>query len=314
MTDHCGSDPDKPGQITTVPPDARVRALAARQHGVVSVAQLRRLGLTTSMIETRVGRGTLIRLHRGVYAVGHRQLRREGHWLAAVLAVGPEAVLSHRTAAALHGIGSSGVAVDVSTEADRRNAKAVRVHGRRRLDPVDVEVVDGIPVTTLARTLVDLAGTVARDRLSKALNEAEVRRVLDIRAVEDALVRVRQRRGGHAALRAALAEMADHGPALTKSELEDHFLALVVVAHGLPRPRVNANLAGMQIDALWPGPRVAVELDGWTYHGTKRAFQRDRTKSNRLTAKGYKVFRYTYQDIANRPAKVAAELRPLVAP
>jgi predicted transcriptional regulator of viral defense system/very-short-patch-repair endonuclease len=313
MLDDCGSMVDIRPKITTHPADAAIAALAADQHGVVSGRQLAAAGVTPSMLKTRISRGLLVRLHRGVYAVGHRQLRREGHWLAAVLAVGPGAALSHRAAAALHGIGASGVAVDVSTPADRRGARGIRVHGRRRLERLDVELVEGISVTTVARTLVDLAGTVARDRLAKALNEAEVGRVLDVWATDAALERVRHRRGnGHAVLRAALAEMAEHGPALTRSELEVRFLALAK-DHGLPRPRTNAFVGGMEVDALWPEPRVVAELDGYAHHRSKPAFQRDRTKSNALIARGYRVLRYTYDDVVNRPAAVAAELRLLVA-
>jgi very-short-patch-repair endonuclease len=314
MAEHRQSAGRIDQQIAAVPLDRAIAVLAHRQHGVVARRQLAALGVTETMVRNRMRRGQLLQLHRGVYAVGHRRLRREGHWLAAVLAVGPGAVLSHRTAAAVHGIGVSGTSVDVSTPVRRQSAKGIRVHARHRLDRVDVETVDGIPVTTVARTLVDLAGTVPRDRLSKAINEAEVRRILDIRAVEDARERARNRRGdGHAALRAALVEMADRGPTLTKSQLEARFLALLD-AHRLPRPRVNASVGPYEVDALWPERRVAVELDGWTYHGTRRAFQRDRTKSNALTAEGYRVFRYTYQDVADRPAEVAAELRSVVAP
>ncbi|HYV16625.1 MAG TPA: DUF559 domain-containing protein [Conexibacter sp.] len=292
----------------TVQPDRSITALAARQYGVVAGWQLAPLGVTTTVIKKRVARGTLIRLHRGVYAVGHRQLRREGRWLAAVLAIGPGAALSHRDAAGLHGIRPANhQRVDVTTpKRGRASQEGIEVH-HATLVPLDVTVVRGVPVTTVARTLVDLAAIVPKDHFAKALSRAELNRVLDAPALEAAMRRARNRPSGHAALRAALAELRDHGPTLTRSELEDRFAALLT-AHNLPPAKMNHHVEGFEVDAVWPEHRLAVELDGYAHHRDKQAFQRDRGKGNALTRAGWKLLRYTYDDVVRRPARTAAEL------
>lgn len=282
-------------------------ALAARQHGVVSRAQLLNAGVTRTMIEQRLATGQLIPLHRGVYAVGHAHLRPNGYRLAAVLAVGPGAALSHRDAAALHGIrDGGGTRIDVSTPADRRSTERIRVHGRRRLDPRDVTSIEGIAVTTVSRTLVDLAEVLPTDAVGKALSEAERQRTLDVAGIEAALERVRGRRGpATARLRAALAELAATGTTVTRSGLEDRFLTLLA-AHDVPRPVTNVHVAGYEWDAVWAPARLAVELDGWDTHKTRRAFQHDRTKANALTATGWAVLRFTHDDVLRRPRETAA--------
>jgi very-short-patch-repair endonuclease/predicted transcriptional regulator of viral defense system len=299
-------------QTRTPHPDTAMSALAASQHGVVARWQLTPLGVTPKIIKTRIARGSLIRLHRGVYAVGHEQLRKEGRWLAAVLAVGSEAVLSHRDAAGLHGIRPANrQKIDVTTpRRGRGSQQRIEVHPAV-LDPLDVTKLNNIPVTNLARTLIDLAGVVPRDHLAKALNRAELNRVLDMNAIEMALERIRGRPGpGQAALRSALADLADHGPALTRSELEDRFLALIA-ARNLPRPKMNFHVEGHEFDAVWPERKLAVELDGYAHHRDKPTFQRDREKGNALTRAGWKLLRYTYDDVVRNPARVAAELRDL---
>jgi very-short-patch-repair endonuclease len=287
-----------------------IAALAAAQHGVVARRQLSEAGVTPKGIEVRMLAGRLIRLHRGVYAVGHSRLRREGWWLAAVLAVGDGAALSHREAAALHGIRPSNrTRIDVTT-ATRGRARLPRIelHGSR-LDRSDVAVRAAIPVTTLARTIVDLAGVVSKDHLARALGEAERLGALDVEAIEAARRRVRGRRGrGDAVLRAVLESHRAHGATLIRSQLEERFLALVE-AHGLPRPRLNAHVEGCEVDALWRDHRLVVELDGYAFHHTRRAFQRDRSKANALALHGYVVLRYTHDDVTRCPERVAEDLR-----
>jgi predicted transcriptional regulator of viral defense system len=316
MPDARRSPGDIDQQTCAHPADRALVALAAEQHGVVSRSQLPGLGLSETMVRDRMRKGFLQRLHRGVYAVGHAHLRREGLWLAAVLAVGPEAVLSHRDAAGLHDLRPANHAkADVTTtRRGRQSHPRIRVHHATALHPLDVTTRRGVPVTSVARTLVDLADVVPKDHLAKALAEADRQRRLDARAIAAALARTRKRNGkGHAALRAALKDHADHGPRLTRSELEDRFLSLVVEPHGLPRPRTNAPVHGHEVDALWPAERLVVELDGYADHRDRQTFQRDRTKANALTAKGFTVLRYTYDDIVHRPAHVAGELRSLLA-
>ena len=261
------------------------------------------------MPEDRVERGQLVKLHRGVYAVGHAHLRPNGYRLAAVLAVGPGAALSHRDAVALHGLrDGGGTRIDVSTPAERRSTERIRVHGRRVLDARDVTTVDGIPVTTVARTLVDLAEVLAHQALVKVCGEAERQRMLDVKRIEEALGRVRGRRGpATAKLRAALADLAAHGATLTRSHLEDRFLALLH-AHDLPRPATNAHVAGYEFDAVWHADKLAVELDGWEGHKTRHAFQHDRTKGNAAQAAGYALLRFTHADVMRRPSEVAADV------
>jgi very-short-patch-repair endonuclease/predicted transcriptional regulator of viral defense system len=283
-------------------PDQVIAALAAGQHGVVSRRQLLDAGMTRPMVERRLASRHLVPLHRGVYAIGHDRLTRDGHWFAAVLATGPGAALSHREAAALHELRpASRSTVDVTVAAQRR-VPGVRVH-RAKLDPEDVTTVVGIPVTTVARTLVDLAAVVPADRLRKALDEAERTYRLDVRAIEAVLGRTRGRNGSsHGRIRRALADMAAIGATVTHSVLEDGFLALLD-AHDLPQPRTNMYIHGMQVDACWPRERVVVETDGWAYHHTRMAFQDDRTRSNVLQAEGYVVLRFTHDDVVRRPAE-----------
>jgi very-short-patch-repair endonuclease len=287
-----------PTQIDAPTPDAAMRALAGDQYGVVSRMQLLDAGLTRAMVGERVRRGHLIRLHRGVYAVGHRELKREGHWLAAVLAVGPGAVLSHRQAAALHGFRpTGGVRIDVTSTGRAGNQPGIRTHHTRSLDDQDTTIQRGIPVTTVARTLVDLAGVVPHDHLRRALREADRLRLLDVRALEACRVRTIGRRGpGDRALREALAELKAMATTLTRSPLEDAFLALLQRA-GLPKPEVNAHIEGMEVDMLWRERRVVAELDGWDAHHTRHAFEMDRTRDATLTAAGYQVVRFTHRHV-----------------
>ncbi len=292
--------------------DQAIAALAARQWGVVSRGQLLDAGVPHATIGDRVSSGRLIPLHPGVYAVGHARLRREGRWLAAVLAVGSGAVLSHRDAAGLHGLRPANHArIDVSTAGRAKSSAKIAVHRTRVLDAQDTTAVRGIPVTTIARTLVDLAGVVPLDHLAAAIKEAERRRLLDLRAVETAMARTRGRRGGgHRALREALKERRALQGTATDSPLEDAFLRLLRTA-GLPLPATNVGIEGFRIDAVWRAERLAVELDGWQDHHTRRAFERDRERDAVLTTAGWRVLRLTYRQVTARPDAVIGTLRRL---
>jgi very-short-patch-repair endonuclease len=292
--------------------DAVVAALAARQWGVVTRRQLFETGLSRKSVESRMSSGHLIRLHPGVYAVGHARLRPEGHWLAAVLAVGPGAVLSHRDAAGLHALRPANHArIEVTTAADRRSTEKIEVHRTRVLDADGITTVQGIPVTTVARTLLDLAGVVPRDHLSRAMQQADRRKVLDLRAIEAAMARTRGRRGrGHRALTTAIEEYAALGLSATDSVLEDAFHRLLR-DHGLPSPAINAYVAGFRVDCVWRSQRVAVELDGWAWHHTRHAFERDRERDAALMAQGWRVLRFTHHQVTRRPDLVAQTLRRL---
>lgn len=299
---------------TVTPADHAIATLAARQYDVVARRQLREAGVSDKMVRSRVQRAQLVRLHPGVYAAAHAHLRPRGTWLAAVLAVGAPAVLSHRAAAALHGIRQwHGGGVDVTTAARVRSTlPGVRVHRTRRMDPPEFADVDGIPVTTPARTLVDLAAVLPADRLARAFREADRLRLLDLRAVRDAADRARARPGaGHATLRTVLDELEAVG-ATAHSPLEDGFLR--VVAHArLPAPQVNVWLEGIEVDAYWAGAKVVVQVDGWAFHRSRHAFQRDREKDAALVAAGLRVVRFTHHDVTRRSEAVVRTLRTLLA-
>jgi very-short-patch-repair endonuclease len=263
------------------------------------------------MVRDRMARGLLVRLHPGVYAVGHRQLRTEAHSLAAVLAIGAGAVLSHRDAAWLHGLRPSNRRqIDVATtRRGRRTTPTIHVHRTTVLTAADVTTIDRIPVTSLARTLVDLAGVVPRDHLERVLKEADRRRVLDLTAVDAVLERTRQRNGRG---RAAIVEALDRHRALAlqlDAEALERLMLEIVEDYGLPTPLIRHMVDGREIDACWPRSRVAVELDGWKDHHHRRAFQHDREKANMLTTAGWIVLRFTHHDLAHRPAYVAEQIR-----
>lgn len=278
---------------------------------MVSRRQLLDAGLSVTVIRDRVRAGRLLVLHRGVYAVGHRQLRREGRWLAAVLAI-PGSVLSHRDAAGLHGFRPANHAkVDVTVERRARDQTGIRVHNTRVLDADDVTTVSGIPVTTVARTLVDLAGIVPRDHLAKAIKETDRQQTFDLHAIHDAMARTRGRRGpGATALRKALAEHEALATTLTRSSLEDAFQRLLD-RHRLPKAQTNVFIEGREVDVAWPSHKLVVELDGWEHHRQRHAFERDRTRDAALTAAGWRVVRFTHRQVVHRPDHVVDVLRRL---
>jgi hypothetical protein len=288
------------GSIATVirptPLDARIAALAARQHGVLSRAQLRDLRLGDEAIRQRMARGRLHRIHRGVYSVGHPVLTGEARWLAAVLACGPGAVLSHRSAAALWNIQpSASTLIDVTVPARcGRRRPGIRVHRSRRLGEDEVTRRQGIPVTSVARTLLDIqAGP-------KEIEAAEQRRLFDLTSLQAAV----QGNPGRRKVE------VDGEPAFTRSGLEHAFLAL---CEGLPQPRVNAWVGAYEVDFLWPEHRLIVETDGRETHGTRAAFERDRARDAQLTARGFRVVRFTYKQVVYDPTGVATLLGELLA-
>jgi hypothetical protein len=268
---------------------------------VVSLEQLARAGLDRSAVKRRVASGRLIRLHRGVYAVGHKRLVREGFWLAAVLACGPGAVLSHRDAAALHDLRRSNrTRIDVT--APRRVAlRGIDGHSGG-LAGADVTRVRGVPVTTVARTLLDLAEVVPETHVVRALERAAQLRVDDRTAILDVLARANGRRGVRT-LRHAVTT-AHPAAERTRSDLE--ILALHLTAdHGLPEPLVNTHVEGLEVDLLWRPQRVIAEVDGGEFHATPQAFERDRRRDTRLHTAGYRVVRFTWLQVTRDPGEVA---------
>lgn len=296
------------------PLEAAIARWAERQHGVISLFQLLSLGLSKSAVSKRAREGRLIRIHRGVYAVGHGRLTIRGYWMAAVLAYGPSAVLSHRSAAALHGIRPDNrPKSDVTVpKPSARSRPGIAVHRSTTLLPADITTIDGIPCTSLARTLLDLAEVIDRQGVERAVSQAEVLGTFDLREVEDVLSRATGRRGA-GVMRSVLAEYA--GPTLTEKELEARFLALCRAA-SLPEPEVNAWITlddgiAYQIDFLWRAERLAVETDGWESHRTRQAFEHDRRRDRRLRLAGLEVVHFTWRDVEREPDEVTAELAAL---
>ena len=226
--------------------------------------------------------------------------------MAAVLACGLEALLSHASGAALWEVRpTAGSLVDVTTPRSRNGERGIRVHRVRALDPDDCTTHDGIPVTTVARTLLDLAETVSPTQLQRAFEEADRLGLLDMCAFE----RLFGRRGLKPL--AALVE-AHRGPApMTRSELERRFLDLCRDT-GLPTPVVNVKVAGMEVDMLWPEQRLVVELDGHAYHRTRAAFERDRIRDAALQQAGHRVLRVTDRRLGAEPAAVVETVRSLL--
>jgi hypothetical protein len=288
-----------------LPPEGELAVLATRQHGVVSHTQLRELGFGTRAIERRLEAGRLHRLHRGVYAVGRTAVSLEGRWMAAVLACGHRALLSHRGAAALWGLRPS-EAIDVTVPRGRHRRRGIVIHTARNLPADDQTIRRCIPVTTAPRTLVDLASVVTAADLERSLEEAERLRLLDLAALQRVLERCPGRRGGRL-LREIIGD-ALPGAAATRSELERRFLALCHQA-GLPPPAVNARVAGFEVDTVWLEARLIVELDSHAYHRTWAAFERDRARDTALQLAGFRVLRVTHRRLEHEPGAVLAAVR-----
>jgi very-short-patch-repair endonuclease len=272
------------------------------------------MGKTT--VQWRIEVGTLHRVHRGVYAIGHPQLTRHGRRMAAVLACGPEAVLSHRSAAEMWGLREDRhKALDVTAPNRRGRVPAtIRAHRDGSLSCTDRTSLHGIPCTTVPRTLLDLAAVVPVRELRKAISEAEVLRILDHDAVRRLIKRSRGRRGV-ARLRML---MDDIHPETwrTRSEMERLFLRMCAQA-GLPQPEVNPRLEvhGRWIvpDFLWRDSGLIVEADGRRYHDTDSAFQSDRRREQRLQLAGWRVSRCTWEQIERAPKTLARTIRGLLS-
>jgi hypothetical protein len=277
---------------------------------VVATWQLKPLGYTLSAIKRRALAGRLHRLYRGVYAVGHKRLSRKGRWMAAVLACGPDAVLSHRVAIALWELRPppSGV-IDVTVPGrSRKGQKGIRVHNVRTLHDDDRALVDGIPVTSVHRTLLDYAEVAPAQQLRLAIEASERRELFDLKAIDRLLARSPGRRG-RAALAGALTEMRGR-VARTESELERAFLALIRAA-GIPEPIAQAQVAGYRVDLFWPGPRpLVVELDSYEYHKSRAKFESDRRRDAKLQlAIDCRVVRLTWMRLEQEAQELIAEVR-----
>lgn len=271
--------------------------------------------MSEKMIKTRIAHGGLNRLHRGVYAVGHRAITVESRWMAAVLAHGPRAVLSHRSAGQLWGLHPrGGIEPEITVPGSKKTKKGILAH-RGVLLRDEVVRMRGIPVTSVPRTMFDLAGTQSEREVERAWNEMEVRGFRDRLSVPHLVERYPGRRGS--LVLARLAERKETSVGITRNDLEEAFLALID-RFGLPRPRMNAHLAVRErfyeIDCLWEDRRVAIELDGGGAHRTTKAFHDDRERDRILTAEAFTTARITWDHIHQTPTEVASDLRRILTP
>jgi predicted transcriptional regulator of viral defense system len=288
-----------------------IARLAARQHGVVARRQLVALGLGRGAIDHRLATGRLHFLHPAVYAVGQPRIAGPGRLLAAVLACGDQALLSHRSAAALWELlPYAGSRVHVTAaRRGRRSLRGICVHSIRRPHAENRAAHDGIPVTSVPRTLLDLAPTVRQHQLERAFEQAERLRLLDLAAV----ISLCERSNGHRGLRRLLPLLAqaELPVAETRSELERRFLRLCD-DNGLPPAAVNVVVAGHEVDAVWPAARLVVEVDGFEYHGTRAAFERDRARDADLQLAGFRVLRVTARRLSREPQAIASAIQSLL--
>jgi very-short-patch-repair endonuclease len=288
-----------------VAPDHAIAAVAERQGGVVARDQLVDLGFNRSAIDRRLKAGRLHALHRGVFAVGHRALDANGRRWAAVLAYRPEGVLSHRSAAAAWDIApSSASLIDVTVGRTGRSRRpGIRLHQTRSMLEDEVTTLDGLPITTPARTLVDLAATGLRGRrLEAALDRAHLVAALDFTQLRALLVRY-PRRVGSPALDAVLSRY-EAGTVNTRSALEELILELCD-AYRLPRPTVNTVIEGRERDFCWPRARLVVEADSYAWHRSPSALDDERERDVALVLAGYRVLRFTWDQVTRRPEYIA---------
>jgi very-short-patch-repair endonuclease len=279
--------------------------IAARQHGVVARRQLLGLGYAAKAIEYRIAKGRLHPVFRGVYAVGRPALAQRGRWMAAVLACGPDAVLSHESAAALwlirpRSVGLIHISVPSSVVRGRRG---IVVHRRRTFTAKDATRREGIPVTTPVCTLIDIARGLERDQLEAAINEADKRDLARPDELRSALEAVTHRPGAR-----ILKEVLDRRTfTLTDSQLERTFLPIARKA-GLGPPLTGQVVNGFKVDFYWPDLRLIVETDGLRYHRTPAQQTRDRIRDQVHTAAGFTPLRFTRAQVAFDPGHVEATL------
>ena len=295
-------------------------ALAVRQYGVFGLDQIAELGLSASAARARVASGRLHRIHQSVYSmVPLSLLGRDGRYMAAVLSCGPDAVLSYRCAAALYEIrGTAQAKIDVTVRGrSHRKHAGVDVHRSTTLTPDDVTTVHGIPCTTVARTLLDLAQVIKGRPLERALDQAEILQLLDLDALLDQIERNKARPAAKR-LRAVL-DQHYVGSTPTWSELEEAFLAACRQA-GLPMPDVNAFIdpndgdpTAIRVDFVWRNQRVIVETDGHQTHRTRQAFEEDRLRDQRLAVAGWVVIRITWRQLTQRPTEVTDRIAQLLS-
>jgi hypothetical protein len=268
-------------------------------------------GVGRGAIAHRLQNGRLFAKYEGVYAVGRPDLSVLGERRAIVLACGKGAILSHRSAAAAWGLRpSGGTTWEVTVPADRRPDAPVRTY-RHQIGPWEVTDLDDIPTTTVARTLLDLAAVVPAHHLRRAVERAVELELFDLTAISEVLD-AHPRRPGRRPLRTLVADLKDHGTARTRSDVEAAFLQLCL-DQDLPRPLVNDDKNGSERDFTFADQRLIVEIDGWAYHRSRRAFEADRARDREALRAGYRTARFTATEVLCDPKSVAAELRTLLS-
>lgn len=290
-----------------MPVDARVAWRAARQHGVIDRHQLLEAGVSRAGVERRVAAGWLHRKHRGVFAVGHPGLTQRGVWMAAVLAGGDDAALSHRSAGALWGLCLDAKQPEITAQA--RTRANLTVH-RYAIRPGDTLFVDGIRVTKVARTLLDLAEILPLEQLVQAIDNATAQRHLRPTLMSSMMERSPGRRGLKPLKHALLITRPQD--VLTRSELERRALRLVKRAR-LPDPEVNVRLHGHERDLVWRDRRVVAELDGREHHDRDDAYERDTRRDTDLVARGWTIARFTWRQVVNDQTWVVDRLSTFLA-
>jgi hypothetical protein len=282
--------------------EEKVARIASSQHGVVTRSQLLDAGLSAKEIRSRLARRVLLREHPGVYRVGHRAPNVEATYLAAVLAAGDGSLLCGRAGAHLwEVVRGQPPPAEVLTATERR-IEGIRTHRTRSLDAEDRAVCRGIPVTSVARTVVDLAAELSEDALARACHEAGVRYELTPNAVVEVLARRPNAKGSK-----KLRRIIEGDVRVTLSKLEAHFLKLLR-AQRLPLPLTNRPAGGRRVDCRWPEFGLTVELDSYRFHNTRHAWEQDRRREREARARGDDFRRYTYGDVVENPTLMLAEL------
>jgi hypothetical protein len=288
------------------PLESEIAALAARQHGVAALAQLVALGMTRRAVAKRADAGRLHRVFRGVYAVGHVRLTKYGRWMAAVLACGDGALLSHVSGAELSNLRKSGNVIHVTSPTrSRHGLKGIRLHQPRSLAPEHRTTINGIPVTTVPRLLADLAGTLDATGLKRVWQEADRQGVLDVDAVKPL---ASQPRRGVRNLR-ALIEAAEDTPD-TKEEFEHRFHDFLTGRPDIPTPSHNVVVHGHVVDVAWPAHRLIVELDSRAFHWHRA--EEDRDRDGDLLAQEWRTYRVTWKALTRTPELVAYRIRRML--
>jgi very-short-patch-repair endonuclease len=286
--------------------ESLVLAVAGRQHGVISAGQIARAGLSAGWIRNRVHTGWLQRLHRGVYLAGPLE-SPYSRLMAAALAAGPGALISHCPAAVLWELSPPAEGpIDVTVPRKIRGRPGITAH-RAILHPSDVTRRHGIPATSAARTVLDLAASSTMHELDRALNEAQVHHRVSAHSLNEQFSRYPRHRGT-----AALKKALRNEPRLTRSTAERLMLALIRKAE-LPTPQTNVRVEGHEVDLVWHPQRLVAEFDSWAFHSMRRSFEQDRRRDQRLVAAGWRIVRITWRQMTAQPEAVVATLATALA-